>query len=182
MNEINDYARYVVANNCILTLVDDEKSKNFGKVKILTGRNLKKEIGTDVNIDKRFNLAVTNSSEDLEEYLNYYMIFLREVEALISLDNPTGEFVNQLDMGYIPVFVAPTYLSNKLLDTFREAIKKTNVGVIVRSSMRPNGTYVNSDSKDIWCSRLEIAKFLGKHPCAVKIEDYLKSLIPYLKI
>lgn len=181
MDEISNSARYVVSENCRLVTVTDKEDKNYGKVKILTGRNLRKEIGMDINIDKRFNLAVCNSTMDLEEYLNYYTIFMKEVENLIILDNPSGLFINQLDMGYIPVFAPPTYLSNELIGKFREAINKTGIKVLEKSSMRLDGTYINSDSKDLWCSRLEIAKLLGKHPCAVRILDYLAMLVPYLK-
>lgn len=181
MDEISNSARYVVTDNCRIQLVTDKEDKNFGKVKILTGKNLKKEVGANLNIDKRFNLAVCNSTLDLEEYFNYYILFLKEVENLIVLDNPNGAFVNQLDMGYIPVFAPPTYLSKELIEKFREGITKTGVEVIEKSSMRLDGTYINTDSKDLWCSRFQIAKLLDKHPCAIKIMDYLQILIPYLK-
>lgn len=179
---LNSYARYIITESCQLKVEDNPESKNVGKVKTLTGRDVTKEIGTAFELDKRFNLISVDSTGDLDEYIRYYCFFLQQVEALLSMESPSGNFVNQLDLGFVPVFVPPTYLYSTLSQPFREAIEQTKIKIYEKPSMRLDGSGINSESRDIWCSRLELAKLFGKHPCSFKMGDYLEMILPYISI
>lgn len=180
IEEINRNARYIVTDNCIIQKEESEDKKKKTKVKYIIGKDIVKTYGTDCEIDRRLNLLILNSTGDLKEYLQYYFLVVGQINTEVQSVTISGKFVAQLDMGYLPIFMAPTHLYNDFNERFRSALNKHNISFLEKTAMRIDGTYVNSHVTDFWISRVEVGKMLGKHPCSVKAMDVLTILAPDL--
>lgn len=128
--------------------------------------------------DRRLALASYENTMDVREYLGY-IAFVSGLSRKWLASNPdaTGRYVALLDLGYMPAFYPPTFLSEKLYDQFFNAIRASGVKFLQQKPLRFDGTRPDASKNDIWVSKTDAARLLGKPVEQVTVIEFLKEVV-----
>lgn len=166
---LNNNYMYSLSDNCVLRVgPHNNVISKFGK---------DIEETYDMQVDNRMSLISYGSTRDLVEYFRYFYIVSSSAKRkLASEDFMKGNFVAMLDNGFVPFYMAPTYMSKELGDQFKELIKATGIYYIEKKPMRFDGLRVDSLSNDIWISRVEAAKYADVEIAKFNTLEFMKGV------
>lgn len=163
--------RYYIADNATLRVRD-------GKPLILKKDQLEEEFqGAPYKIDTRLFMATTANAKDIAIYSNYIRLLVANMNNQCSYAGAKGSFVAYLTAGYIPIWMPPTFMDSGLLkDVVISKLESKNIRYRQEMPLRLNGSRVNSQLSDVWMSRIDIAKILGKRVDRVIYLDAFKEV------
>lgn len=120
-------------------------------------------------IDLRYNMVSDNDTLDFEEYFNYVEMskqFVRDAKTV------KGGFL--LDIGYIPVWMPPTFLQS-----YTKMVTKCFVGIpyLAYKSVSFNNPKYEGDSEDIWVSKVTCAEKFGWAYEDITVKKFWKELL-----
>lgn len=118
--------------------------------------------------DKRNGISTTNLIPGMQAYANYLDLLLMLRDKWIS----TG----YLDLGMIPVIVAPSFMHEALITSLLPIIQAQGLKVIPMpgSSFMLNNSM--AETTDYWAFREDAAEYLGCRPDEVKTKDIISKL------
>lgn len=122
-------------------------------------------------IDDRHGMYICNSSMDIVEYLNY-------VDSIrtIAQTHKVGKYRYMLDLGYIPVCMAPVYLVDFVYSVVVPKLTEQSIPFIhlpASSFSQPN---YSGPRPDVWVSKMDVYKVCGCKPENVTVKRLLEVL------
>lgn len=119
--------------------------------------------------DKRNGITTTNLIPGFQAYINYLDLLLDIRDKWIS----TG----YLDLGMIPVIVAPSFMQEAMVKGLLSVIQTQGLKVIPMpgTSFMLNNSM--AETTDYWAFRDDAAAFLGCSPDKVRTKDIISKLI-----
>ena len=139
---------------------------------MIVNKNLK------ASIDRRLLLCSLNNDNSFEEYMRYLKLYLSSVEDYI-INTPTNQnntIYTYLSLGYLPVWVPPTFMSREIGLSLIRRIRESGDGYIEADTYKTDGAIIADTSKDIFVNRMDMAKQLKCEPNDVKISHYINLM------
>lgn len=113
-------------------------------------------------LDERHLIYSKDNTLDIVQYLNYIDL----VRGIAQRSKKEG----LLTLGFLPLIMPPSFFKDKL---HRMIIPKLKIQYFPVKSQSFLGTNYAADFPDIWVSKLDAAKIVGKQPVAVTVRDVL---------
>jgi hypothetical protein len=170
---VNRDLSYLVSTNCQIRLQE-------GKTVTMRGDELLKS-EEDFLVDNRLRLVSFETVSDITTYLNYFELFSRISDREVSRPEVTGRYVAMLDMGYVPIVAAPSFMSEEMYNQFLPVIKMSAIDHRELKPMRIDGRGFDAKADDIWGSRIDMAEYLKCSLSEVKPLTFLFEVMKRCK-
>lgn len=117
--------------------------------------------------------------EDLTWY-NNYMYLNYVLLATFMQSNPGKQIpvLNMLNNGYIPIGYAPSFMQD-VNPFFVRLLELRKVPYVLYRATVMSSTFYKTDTKDVWTSKLDLAKYLGCAPENVTFTSALGGLLSH---
>lgn len=126
----------------------------------------------DSKIDYRNGIECINPTMDLTCYINY-------IEYLNARSSDWKTFA-YLDLGMMPLVMAPSFMHEQMKDVFVETIKTLNIPCYEMPAVSMlNGTRVRDITSDIWVFKEDIGKLLGIPETKVTFSKFMEKIMQY---
>lgn len=129
-------------------------------------------------LNTQFTPALDNSVlRNFSWYVNYMHLNYTLLSAYMA-EKPGQQLssMNLLNIGYIPVGYAPSFLSN-VNPFIVQLLELRKVPYVLYRATVMCKTYFKTDMKDVWVSKLDAAKYLGCDPNEVTFYKLFGGLI-----
>lgn len=166
---INRDAVYILTDNCRLKVEGN-------KIASIRGEELLSKEG--FLVDNRLRLVSFGTTLGVDTYLNYFDLLARFSNVESTRPELSGRYISMLEMGYIPVVAAPSFMSEKMYNMFLPLLTNSKVDIREVKPYRIDGRSFDSAADDIWASRVGMAEFLG---CDIMEVEVTKFLIEVMK-
>lgn len=172
-------AQYILLYNS--KPICDEKDKLYKA----SGAKIQNSFG-EYQLDSRTESISVCNSLDLEQYFNYYEFYIGLLNELTLDINYKGPVVNHLDMGYVPVYVPPTFMTHEnstMLNYFRSKIYSVRLQdgrklkTLEVEPVRLDGSRAAGLKTDIWVSRFSLAELLGTRPESIRMLSAFEKIL-----
>lgn len=164
-----DSIMYVKTQNCV-TVTDDKN-----KLIRTSGADIRDL--DDCMVDDRMYIYSIGNTMDTEEYCNYYETFITKANKEVSVASAKGKFVTNLDLGYIPVYIPPTFFPLEATEEFIERLEEKKIAYKRMYPLRIRGDRAGSELTDVWCTRKEIARVLNTTIDNINVLEFLKVVM-----
>ena len=115
--------------------------------------------------DMRNNIDCSNPTADIQCYLNY-------IEYL-NLNRQNWKSYGYLDLGMMPLVMAPSFLHSSLIDPLVTVANKFNLKVYNMPPISLLCETCKVTEEDIWVFKSDVAKLTGMREEQVNIERFL---------
>lgn len=149
-------------------------AENCKKVSECDTSSLSSAISGDVSLgllDARVNMLSMNTTSDKTMYINYLQT-LKEIAQTVRC----GRYTCLLDLGFMPVLMAPSFIGGLWHNQFIEALMANNIPFKKLPASSFNSDFYTQDDPDLWVSKLDCAELLGKPPQNVRVVDLINAI------
>lgn len=150
----------------IITMEFERMSSNHKMDTLLklTGKKIKeirKKNNMVIALDKRLNLAVFLANGiSATTIINYHSLIASISAQEDMMEINLSRWAHLLDLGYIPIFTPPTFITQKKYDMYRSCLEDDGIEYF-GSECRNGKLILQSERQDLWCRREQIADIMN---------------------
>lgn len=143
-----------------------------------TGLNIANEY-PGCKIDNKLDVVSLNSDSSKMELINYYMLMYNLLKEQFY-SNEKNDILTYLDMGYVPVYYAPEYVSEDIYRKVKQNIINSGVNFMETPFTRLSGKtlVMFNECRDIWCYKPDIMTYYKQSLLSeVNVGDFLFDML-----